>query len=70
MNHAKMGDLVSISSMFYYKQILCTKIPKTKKNTVKPSVFFALLGSTRVKAAGKALVKSTPGVISTKLNIL
>jgi len=34
--------------------------PKSAKNTVKPSVFFALLGFERVKAACKMLVKSTP----------
>jgi len=36
--------------------------PKSaKKNTVKPSVFFALVGSARVKAARKMLVKLTLG---------
>jgi len=34
--------------------------PKSTKNTVKPSVFFAILGFVHVKAAGKTLVKSTP----------
>jgi len=34
--------------------------PKSAKNTVKPSVFFALLGSARIKAARKMLLKSTP----------
>jgi len=33
--------------------------PKSTKNTVKPSVFFALLGSDGVKALRKMLVKST-----------
>jgi len=31
-------------------------------NTVKQSVFFALLGSARVKAVHKMLVKSTPAM--------
>ncbi len=31
------------------------------KNTVKLPVFFALLGSVRVKAARKTLMKMTPG---------
>jgi len=35
--------------------------PKSPKNTVKPSVFFALLGSAHVKAEHKMLVKSTIG---------
>jgi len=34
--------------------------PKSTKNTVKPSVFFSLLGSARVKAVHKMLVKLTP----------
>ncbi len=36
--------------------------PKSASNTFKPSVFFALLGSGRVKAARKMLVKLTPYV--------
>ncbi len=36
--------------------------PKSAENTVKPSVFFALLGSAPEKALCKMLVKSTPGV--------
>jgi hypothetical protein len=35
---------------------------KQKKNTVKLSVFFALLGPLRLKALRKILVKSTPNV--------
>jgi len=50
--------LGSISSMFYV-QLLRGLIPKCKKS-VKLSIFFTLLGSTRVKAAHKALVKLTP----------
>jgi len=34
---------------------------KSAKNTVKPSVFIALLGSEHVKPARKMLVKLTPG---------
>jgi len=36
--------------------------PKSAKNTVKPSVFFMLLGFVHVKAARKMLVKLTPAV--------
>ncbi len=56
-----MHHHVSISSTFY-KQLLHTQIPKLKsaKNTVKLSVFFALLGSALVKAERKMLKKSTP----------
>jgi hypothetical protein len=46
----------------FYEQLLRTQIPKVQKNTVKLSVFFALLGSACVKAAHKMLVKSTPGL--------
>jgi len=35
--------------------------PESAKNTAKSSVFFALLGSGRVKAVRKMLVKLTPG---------
>jgi hypothetical protein len=35
---------------------------KSAKETGSLSAFFALLGSARVKASHKALVKSTPGV--------
>jgi len=38
------------------------QISKAQKNTGKPSDFFALLGSLRVKAARKKLVKLTPDV--------
>ncbi len=34
--------------------------PKRSKNTVKPSVFFVLLGSGQVKTWGKMLVKLIP----------
>jgi len=58
---------VSLSPTFYAR-LFCTKVffagftlkdPKGVKNTVKPSVFFVLLGSVRVKAARKMLVKLT-----------
>jgi len=55
------NDQVSISSMFY-EQLLSAQIPKTQKKTVKSSVFLgsALLGSARVKAAHRTLMKLTP----------
>jgi len=37
------------------------KDPKSVKNTIKPSVFFVLLGSAGIKASHKMLVKLTPG---------
>jgi hypothetical protein len=49
---------VSVSSTFY-KQLLCVQIPKAQKDTDDLIVFFALLGSVRVKAAHKLLVKLT-----------
>jgi hypothetical protein len=33
------------------------------KNTVKPSVFYVLLGSARLKAACRTLIKSTPDLV-------
>jgi len=39
-----------------------------RKNTVKLSVFFVLLGSQRIKATSKMLVKSTPGCNKVKFN--
>jgi len=36
------------------------QIQKPQKNTVKLSVFFALLGSVHVKASSKMLMKFTP----------
>ncbi len=41
--------------------------PKSIKNTVKPSVFFALLGSARIKATHKMLVKLTPEITGLKV---
>jgi len=40
--------------------------PKTVENTVKSSVFFALLGSGCIKASRKILAKSTPDVFFTQ----
>jgi len=47
--------VLSISST-----LLRLQIPNAKK-TVKPSVFFALLGSAHIKAAFRTLMKLTPG---------
>jgi len=41
--------------------------PKSAKYTVKPSVFFALLGSSQANAALKMWVKSTQGVKNVKV---
>jgi len=51
-------DLGSISSTFF-EQLLCKQIPKAQK-TYNLTVFFALLGSWCLKAAGKTLLKLTP----------
>jgi len=42
------------------------KDPKSSKKTAKLSIIFALLGSLRVKAARRMLMKLTPGVNSIK----
>jgi len=44
--------LGSISPIFYTK-LFCRQIPKAQKDTDDLTVFFALLGSGHVKAAGK-----------------
>ena len=49
----------SISSTFY-EQLLRVHTPKALKKTAKSSSFFALLGSTSVKAACRTLMKLTP----------
>jgi len=59
----KRSNQRSISPKFY-KQLLCTKIPKELKDTDDVAVFFALLGSVSVKADCKTLVKFTPVVKS------
>jgi len=43
---------------------------KSTKNTVRPSVFFVLLGFAFVKAAHKMLVKSTPGFVCVRMYTL
>jgi len=63
------GVLVSISPTFY-KQLLLAKIPKAKKKTVKLSSFIALLGSARVKATRRTLVKLTQGFGQAWMNFL
>jgi hypothetical protein len=50
--------LVSISKISF-----CTPRSQKRKNTVKSSIFFALLGSASVKAAHRMLIKLTPNVI-------
>ena len=54
----------SISPTFY-EQLLCTKIPKAQKKLLNLTVFFALLGSVRIKAALRTLVKLTPSNLKT-----
>jgi len=56
--HDAIDEQVSILRTFY-KQLLRPQIPKAQKNAVKPSVFFALFGSARLKAERQMLVKST-----------
>ncbi len=50
-----------------FTKIKCTAFartdPKSAKNAVKLSVFFALLGSARIKAACKMLVQSIPSYL-------
>jgi len=48
-------------SITFYTQLLQVKIPNLKKN-YNFTFFFVLLGSTRIKAARKTLMKLTPGV--------
>ncbi len=55
------NHLGSISSMFY-KQLLCTLIPKVQKKTDNLPVFFALSGSIQVKAAFRTSMPLTPGL--------
>ncbi len=54
-----------------FTKILCAAFtcagPKSAKNTVKPSVFFALLGSVLVKASRKMLVKLILDLITCEL---
>jgi hypothetical protein len=57
---------VSISPTFY-EQLLCSQIPKAQKKLLNLTVFIALLGSVRVKAARRTLVKLTPGINFTNI---
>ena len=50
----------SISPTFY-EQLLCLQIPKAQKKRVKLSSVIVFLGSLKVKAARRTLVKLTPG---------
>ncbi len=50
-------------------QILQAQIPKAQKVTDILTVFFVLLGSARIKAACKILVKLTTGVNFTHIEI-
>ncbi len=50
----------------FFVQFLHWQIPKAQKNTVKLSVFIALLGSVRLKAVCKMLAKSTPDSLRLK----
>jgi len=43
-------------------QFLREQVPKAQKYTADLTVFFAHLGSVRVRAAGKTLMKLTPGL--------
>jgi len=53
-----LDDLGSISPRFY-AQLLGTQIPKAQK-VISHQYLFALLGSARIKAVHKMLVKLTP----------
>jgi hypothetical protein len=46
----------------FYKQLLCTLIPKVQKKTDNLPVFFALSGSIQVKAAFRTSMPLTPGL--------
>ncbi len=52
-----------------YTKLISAQIPKAQQNTVKLSVFFALLESARAKAACRILMKLTPGVNFTNMFI-
>jgi len=60
-NKAEMAFKVSISTTIY-EQLLHPQISKAQKNIDSLNVCFALLGSARVKAARKMLMKSTQGL--------
>jgi len=52
--------LGSILSTFYEK-LLQTKIPNAQKRQSSHQCLFALLGATRINAAGRMFMKLTPG---------
>jgi len=55
------GDLGSISSMFY-KQLWSSQILKVQKKPDNLTLFFELMGSVRLTAARRMLLKLNPGV--------
>ncbi len=50
----------------FYEQLFCAQITKVQKKTEDLTVFIALLGSARVKAANSLLMKWTPGADFTR----
>jgi hypothetical protein len=56
---------VSISSTFN-EQLLRLQIPKAQKKLLDLTVFFMLLVSASVKAAGRKLMKLTLGLLTAK----
>jgi len=56
-----MKSTPSVNFNKFYKQLLHMQISKAQKDTDDLTFFFALLGSSSVKAARKTLVKLTPG---------
>ena len=54
---SKQGSI----SQTFYKQLSRVQIPKSAKKLLNLNVFSALLGSARVKAARRMLLKLTPG---------
>ncbi len=58
----KQSYIRSLISPTFYAKIFTHEDPKSPKNRVKASFFFALLGSALVNAACKMLLKSTPGI--------
>ncbi len=55
------------TTRFQFHQHFTSEDPNSAKNTVKPSVFFALLGYVSVKAVHKMLVKLTQGLNFTSI---
>jgi len=61
----RIGNFFATTNFIYVLRAAFTREdPKCPKKTVESSVFFALLGPISIKAAGKMLVKSTPGTHS------